>query len=223
MIDALDDGVACRHCWHAAETARLDFDYCVKCDASLPRLQLQAQGRRCGWCDELAFTAARACGLYRGAFRESVLRLKVQPELPAHLRRLLRETFWLLPNAQAIEAILPVPLHPTREQERQFNQAEILARALSRMTALPVLRSALIRTKATELHRGGLDAQARQQSLQGAFAVRAPRLLERRALLLVDDVMTTGATAHEIARTLQASGAQEISVLTLARANRSTL
>lgn len=221
MIDSLDDGVACRRCWLAAENARLSLDYCVKCDASLPRLRLQTQGRRCGECDELAFTAARACGSYRGAFRESVLQLKVQPELPKYLRRSLHETFWLLPNAQEIEAILPVPLHATRQHERQFNQAEVLAQALSHATALPVLRSAVIRTKATELHRGGWDAQARQQSLRGAFTIHAPRLLERRTLLLVDDVMTTGATAHEMAQTLRANGIQEISVLTLARAGRS--
>jgi ComF family protein len=222
MIDSLDDGVACRRCWLTAEQARLNFDYCVKCAASLPRLQLQAQERRCGACDELAFTAARACGDYRGAFRESVLQLKVQPKLPKYLHRVLHETFWLVPNASEIQALLPVPLHASRQKERQFNQAEILALALSRATALPVLRSAVIRTKATEPHRGGLDAQARQQSLRGAFAVRAPRLIEQRTLLLVDDVMTTGATAHEIAQTLQANGAREISVLTLARAARAT-
>jgi ComF family protein len=219
LLDSLDDGVACQRCWQAAEAARLNYDVCEKCDASLPRLQLRPQLRRCGLCDEQAFAFARACGTYHGAFRESVLRLKVQPELPVHLRRLLHETFWLLPKAQEIEAIVPVPLHPTRQQERQFNQAEIVARALARTTALPVLVSALIRTKATELHRGGMDAQARQQSLHGAFAVRAPRLLERHTILLVDDVMTTGATAHEIAQTLQANGTHNVSVLTLARAN----
>ncbi|HEX4950454.1 MAG TPA: hypothetical protein VFZ34_27560, partial [Blastocatellia bacterium] len=89
LLDALDDGVACQRCWQAAEAGRLNFDYCVKCDASLPRLQLQTQGRRCGHCNEFAFTAARAGGIYRGAIRESVLQLKVHPELSAQLRCLL--------------------------------------------------------------------------------------------------------------------------------------
>lgn len=219
LRDSLRDGVACQRCWREAEQARWNFDVCEKCDASLPQLQLRPQMRRCGLCEELAFAYARACGLYRGAFRESVLRLKVQPELPLYLREVLHETFWLLPNASEIEAILPVPLHSTRQHERQFNQAEVVAQALSRETALPVLVSALIRTKATERHRGGMDAQARQQSLRGAFAVRAPRLIQERVILLVDDVLTTGSTAHEIAQTLLEQGARAVSVLTLTRAN----
>ncbi|HEX4948096.1 MAG TPA: phosphoribosyltransferase family protein, partial [Blastocatellia bacterium] len=143
----------------------------------------------------------------------------VHPELSAQLRCLLAETFWLLPNAQEIEAIVPVPLHGTRQHERRFNQAEIIAQALSHLTGVPIYQTALLRAKATALHRGGMDAQARQQSLRGAFQVRAPRLIENRSVLLVDDVMTTGATAHEIAQTLQTSGAREVKVLTLARAS----
>ncbi len=218
MIDSLRDGVACQRCWLTAENARLNVDYCEKCDASLPRLQLQAQARRCGLCDDFAFTAARACGNYAGALRESVLRFKLQPELPAHLKQLLAATFWQLPNAAEIELLLPVPLHPTRQQERTYNQAEIIARVLSQVTGLPTVISALTRAKETEPHRSGMDAKARLQSLRGAFATHAPRLLLDRTVLLVDDVMTTGSTAHEIARTLRENGARAVSVLTLARA-----
>ncbi len=218
MIDSLQEGVACQRCWRAAENARLNFDYCEKCDASLPRLQLQAQARRCGLCDDFAFTAARAGGNYAGALRETVLQLKLQPEIPAHLRQLLYETFRQLPNAPDIELIIPVPLHPTRQQERTYNQAEVMAQALSRATGLPVMISALTRAKETERHRAGMDAKARGQSLWGAFAVHAPRLITYRTVLLVDDVMTTGSTAHEIAQTLCENGARAVSVLTLARA-----
>lgn len=217
-VESLQEGVACQRCWQATESARLSFDSCEKCDASLPRLQLQAQVRRCGFCDEFAFTAARACGNYAGAMRESVLRLKLQPEIPAHLNQLLAETFWQLPNAAQIELLIPVPLHPTRQQERTYNQAELIARALSQATRLPTIISALTRAKETERHRAGMDAKARLQSLRGAFAVHAPRLIMHRTVLLVDDVMTTGSTAHEIAQTLRENGAQAVSVLTLARA-----
>lgn len=217
-VNSLHDGVACQRCWQAGETARLGFDCCVKCDASLPRLQLQSQARRCGQCDELAFTYARACGHYAGALREAVLQLKMQPQLCGQLRQSLSATFWQLPNARDIELIVPVPLHPTRERERSFNQAELIARVLSRAVGLPVNATILIRTQATERHRAGMDAKARQQSLHRAFAVRAPRMLAYRTALLVDDVMTTGATAHEIAQTLCQNGARGVSVLTLARA-----
>ncbi len=150
--------------------------------------------------------------------RESVLRLKLQPEIPAHLRQLLYETFSQLPNASDIELIIPVPLHPTRQQERTYNQAEVIAQVLSRATGLPVMVSALTRTKETERHRAGMDAKARLQSLHKAFVMHAPRLLTYRTVLLVDDVMTTGSTAHEIAQTLRENGTRAVSVLTLARA-----
>ncbi len=218
VIDSLQDGVACQRCWQAVDNARLNFDACGKCDASLPRLKLHAQQRRCGLCDEFAFTAARSCGTYGGAVRESVLRLKLQPEIPAHLRQLLYETFSQLPNVADIEMIIPVPLHPTRQRERTYNQAEVIAQALAQKTGLPVMISALTRAKETERHRAGMDAKARLQSLRGAFAVHAPRLITYRTVLLVDDVMTTGSTAHEIAQTLGENGARAVSVLTLARA-----
>lgn len=217
-VENLTDGVACQCCWHAAENARLNFDCCEKCDVSLPRLKLQSQARRCGLCDAFAFTAARACGSYAGAVRESVLRLKLQPEMPVRLRQMLDETFRQLPNASEIEMILPVPLHTARQQQRTYNQSEIIAQALSHSTGLPVMISALMRANETERHRAGMDAKARSQSLHGAFTVYAPRLILDRTILLVDDVMTTGSTAHEIAQTLCENGARAVSVLTLARA-----
>lgn len=214
----LQDGVACRQCWQATEGERLNFDYCEKCDVSLPRLQRQTQARRCGVCDDLAFTAARACGNHFGAWQESVLRLKIEPTISEYLRQSLIATFWQLPNAREIELIIPIPLHFSRQQERQFNQAEIIANALAQATALPMSVSALVRSKATERHRTGMDSKARQQSLQGAFQVRAPRLIADRTILVVDDVMTTGSTAHEIAQTLREHQARAVSVLTLTRA-----
>lgn len=218
MIESLADGIACRRCWQASENTRLDFDYCEKCDVSLPRLSLRAQARYCGFCDELAFAQARACGNYRGALRESVLWLKLHPILPPHLKQLLWETYWQLPEAAEIEIILPVPLHPTREKERRFNQAEVISKVLAHLVGRPSYPTVLQRTKATEKHRGGMDAQARLKSIAGAFLVYAPRIIVNRRILLVDDVMTTGATAHEIAATLRQSGAQGVQVLTLARA-----
>ena len=218
MIASLDDGVACQRCWDEAENTRLNFDYCEKCDASLPRLQLRSQARRCGQCEELAFAAARAGGVYKGAIREAVLSLKMQPHLPAQLVRLLCETFWQLPQASEISAILPVPLHHSRVQERGFNQAEVIANHLAGKLGLPVYPTAVRRQIVTERHRAGMDAQARLKSLADAFAVTAPRLIADQTLLLVDDVMTTGSTAHELTVTLLNSGARAVNVLTVARA-----
>lgn len=218
MIASLAEGVACRRCWQAEENARLNFDYCEKCDVSLPRLLLHAQARRCGLCDDYAFVQARACGHYRGALRENVLQLKLRPYVAPQLQQMLLATFQPLAQAHCIDLILPVPLHAARQQERSFNQAEVVGQRLSHATGLPLSTTALLRTKATDKHRVGMDARARQKSIAGAFVVQAPRLLAGRSILLVDDVMTTGATAHEIAATLLSNGAREVVVLALARA-----
>jgi competence protein ComFC len=221
MIDSLSDGVACRQCWQAVEAARLNFDYCEKCDVSLPRRGLLPQPRRCRLCDDFAFIAARSAGTYVGALRESVLRLKVEPMIPDQLRHRLHAAFLELPNYQDISVIIPTPLHSSRQQQRQFNQSEIIAQTLAPIIQLPVVKSALNRTKPTEQHRAGMDAQARLQSLRGAFSVYAPRLVVDRTILVVDDVMTTGSTAHEISQTLLENGARAVSILTLTRAAHS--
>jgi ComF family protein len=174
--------------------------------------------RRCGRCDAFAFGFARACGTHEGALRESVLNLKLRPQIPPRLRELLRQTFASLPENDRIESIIPVPLHPERLRERGFNQAEIIARALTAATGLRADTAGVVRVKQTEKHRAGMDARQRARSLERAFSVRAPRLIEGRALLIVDDVMTTGSTAQELAETLLDCGARAVDVLTLTRA-----
>jgi ComF family protein len=173
---------------------------------------------RCGRCEPLAFTTARACGRYDGALRACVLRLKIYPHLPERVRELLREIFARFPAREEIESIVPVPLHPSRLKERTFNQAEVLAEVLSAAFALPVDRTSLVRAKPTERHRAGMNVEARAASLDAAFKVRTPRLIQGQTLLVVDDTMTTGATADEVARTLLAGGARAVHVLTLTRA-----
>jgi ComF family protein len=131
---------------------------------------------------------------------------------------LLLGAFTALAEEQAIETLIPVPLHPTRLAERGFNQAEVIAHALASSTGLLVDTASLVRVTATERHRAGMDATERARSVQGAFRVRAQRLIERRAVLIIDDVMTTAATAHEMAQALLSGGARRVNVLTLARA-----
>jgi ComF family protein len=219
-IESWRDGVACSACWRDIE--REDADFCEKCWAPLNRLlgvETGAGGRRrCGRCDHFAFDFVRSCGPYSGAMRETVLRLKGAPHIPACLRGALRRAFASLPDSGLIESIIPTPLHPERLAERGFNQAEIIARELALLTGLRVNSTAVIRVKKTERRRAGMGARERARSLEKAFCVRAPRLVEGRAALLVDDVMTTGSTVGEIARVLLDSGASTVNILTLARA-----
>lgn len=220
QIESWRDGVACHACWTDSETLAAESFRCAKCGLPLSALAsyLEPAERLCGRCENLAFNVARACGIYEGAWRETVLWQKRHPHVCPRARQQLRQTFERQAELHYSDVIVPVPLHTSRLSERTFNQAEIIAQALASTTGLPVNTASLVRAKQTERHRAGLGARERARSLAGAFRVRAPRLLENRAVLLVDDVLTTGSTAHELAQTLLKGGARSVAVLTLARA-----
>jgi ComF family protein len=114
------------------------------------------------------------------------------------------------------EALVPVPLHPRRQRQRGFNQSELLAQALGRSAGIDVAADALVRRQDTR-SQTGLSAAARRANMKGAFAVRRRARIADRAVVLVDDVLTTGATASACAQALRASGAREVRLLTAAR------
>jgi len=111
---------------------------------------------------------------------------------------------------------VPVPLHAARLRWRGFNQAALLGAAVARRTGHPIQVNALIRTRATETQTAK-ERGERYRNVRGAFSVRKPAAMLNRRILLVDDVMTTGATVDECARTLIAAGARRVDVLALAR------
>jgi ComF family protein len=113
--------------------------------------------------------------------------------------------------------IIPVPLHKQRTKERGFNQAAVIAEALARALRLPLDEATLSRPVASEKYRAGLDPKGRRDTVAGAFTVRHPLLVESENVLLVDDVFTTGATVNACAEALLASGARNVTVLTIAR------
>jgi ComF family protein len=213
------DAPACAACWEGTRVFGGDETLCRKCGAPAPG-EVAAESRmsvRCRRCEAESFAAARACGLYEGALRASVLTLKREPFVGRRLARLLAETQRREP-LDAATLVVPVPLHPERERERGFNQAALLGRALSRLTRLPVDERSLARVSHTERHRAGMDARARRETVEEAFSVVRPRLVAGERVLLVDDVFTTGATASACASALLKAGAAEVFVLTAARA-----
>lgn len=113
------------------------------------------------------------------------------------------------------DALVPVPLHPARRREREFNQAEALAELLALRAGTPVL-PALQRIRYTTTQTR-LDRNERMENLRGAFRVRHPAAVKSRHLLLVDDVFTTGSTVDECARVLRHAGAASVRALTVAR------
>ncbi len=176
----------------------------------------------CGDCREHppSWRRARAALAYDAIARRLVLPLKYadRPETARHLAPLMaRAGAALLAEA---EVIVPVPLHRRRLFERRYNQAAVLAGALSG-PGVPALLDALVRTRPTA-PLGELGREERAREIAGAFAVRPARVaaLRGRRVLLVDDVLTSGATAGACAVVLREAGAASVDVLALARAFR---
>ena len=218
-VDSHADGIACAACWQKTRTFAEENLICWKCGVLAPGSVPEERRRevRCRRCDAEPFTAARACGAYEGALRASVLNLKREPHVAKRLARLLFETARREPLSSATR-IVPVPLHPERLRERGFNQAAMLGHALAELMRLPLDEWSLVRTVHTERHRAGMDSRARRETVENAFQVRRTRLVEGESILLIDDVFTTGATVSACASALKEAGAQDVFVLTVARA-----
>lgn len=217
-VESRELGIVCTSCWQGAHAFTNEDTICWKCGAlSTGTIAPDKKEEvRCRRCDEDAFTAARACGVYVGALRASVLELKHRPQISQRLAELLVRT-QTQPPLNAATRVIPVPLHPRREQSRGFNQATAVARVVAGGASLPLDVVSLVRTSHAEVHRAGLDARGRRETVAEAFAVRYPRLIAGEKILLVDDVFTTGATVSACAAALKAAGAREVYVLTIAR------
>lgn len=218
MIDSWEDGVVCHRCWGNPSITTLLFDkpVCHKC--GIPLLHATSTTEAfCGRCESLEYSAARACGLYAGALEESILFLKTAPHICPRLRSIIEESVSIYRATLACEVVIPVPLHQKRRQERGFNQAEIIARVVSSQLGVDLDTKSFIRVKHTERHRAGMDAVDRMRSIEKAFKLARPRLIEGLSVLLVDDVYTTGSTMLAAAKTLLEGGARQVSIITIAR------
>ncbi|HZH90016.1 MAG TPA: ComF family protein [Pyrinomonadaceae bacterium] len=219
-VERRADAPACAACWRATTVFTGDEICCWKCGAQAAAGGGRPENRadvRCRRCDAAGFTAARALGKYEGALRASILTLKHEPHVSAHLARLLFDA-QRRPPLDAATRIVPVPLHRERERERGFNQAALLARAIAKRSKLPLDEWSIVRTKHATRHRAGMDARARHETVESAFRVERPRLIEGQRILLIDDVFTTGATVSACAQALKDAGAEDVFVLTVAQA-----
>lgn len=157
---------------------------------------------------------------HQGAARDLVHQLKYQSDCAAAelLGEGMAAALVISPYKPAvIDAVVPVPLHASRLEQRGYNQALLLAQAICTHTGLELADGLLVRMHATDtqLHR---DRAQRIQAMHGAFAVPDPAKVHGRHILLVDDVLTTGATAMSCAQALKDAGAQSVSLLTACRA-----
>jgi ComF family protein len=218
-VERRADAPACAACWDATTIFSGEETLCWKCGVPA-HAEVAAEKRhdvRCRRCDADHFTSARSVGVYGGALHASVLKLKREPHVGARLARLLFEA-QQRPPLDAATRVVPVPLHAERESERGFNQATVIARAIAAPTRLPLDEWSVARTTHSERHRAGMDARARRETVEDAFKVVRPRLVAGERVLLVDDVLTTGATVSSCAHALKEAGALDVFVLTIARA-----
>ncbi|HKR18535.1 MAG TPA: ComF family protein [Stellaceae bacterium] len=214
------NGALCAECWRGI--AFLHPPCCARC--GLPfEIDLGAEAI-CGACarETPLYARARAALRYDEASRTLVLafkhgdKLQLAPALGRFMRRAGAELL------ATCDVIAPVPLHWTRLFTRRYNQAAILAHALVRDGGPPVVADLLERRRATP-PQGRSGRTERRRNVRGAFSLKRSRAVTGRRVLLVDDVLTTGATVSECARTLLDAGAESVDVLTLARTVRPDL
>ena len=174
----------------------------------------------CANCQDLTFdfVSARAAVVAQGVAREAILRYKYQRQLwfEPFLADLLIHAAKPVLMPKDWDFIVPVPLHPQKEREREFNQAQRLARRLSLAAGIPLADKLLKRISATTTQTH-LTRAARATNMRNAFAVRPGSAVGHRRLVLVDDVFTTGATTSDCARALTGAGAAQVCVWTVAR------
>lgn len=163
------------------------------------------------------FARVHVLGNHQGLLREAVHRFKYREGLllARPLGQLLAETVQNAWDGRAPDLLLPVPLHPDRLRRRGYNQALQLARQVGRQCGIPLAPAGLRRVRETTAQQG-LAARQRHTNLRNAFEVTVP--VAGRRLLLIDDVMTTGATARECAGVLRQAGAISVEVAILGRA-----
>ena len=150
------------------------------------------------------------CG-YRGILRHSIVRFKYynKPSYHRAFARLLCRGIALLPGTGAFDMAIGVPAYKERERERGYNQACLLANAFCRETGLPDCSGLLSRIRDTG-NQSRLDRGHRFRNITGAFRVNEKEFLSGKAVLLIDDILTTGSTLNECARVLKAAGAQRV-------------
>jgi len=211
---AVGESGFCAACWSGITF--LDGPGCACCGLPFP-VALDGENV-CAVClaKPPAFDSARAILAYDEKSRGAILALKHADRLdlvPGFARWLSRTGRALLESS---DLVVPVPLHPLRLWRRRYNQSAELARRLARDWSL-TYATALIRSRATPSQGAMASAKARRRNVLRAFKVPEPQRVAGKRVLLLDDVLTTGATAEACARALKRAGAARVDVLALAR------
>jgi ComF family protein len=209
-------GVICAAC--LATVKWIEPPCCSRC--ALPFVGAVDSEFECGYCKELGlhFSRGVAACLARGIVLNAIHEFKYNRKM--YFGQHLAE--WIVTGGRkrvdwsGVDAIVPVPLHPRKKREREFNQAEYLADTVGAAFAKPVWKHSIRRVKDTPTQTL-LSREERMDNLRHAFETRDSTVLKRKRVVLVDDVFTTGATLDACARVLRVAGAADVWVLTVAR------
>lgn len=207
-----DDGTGriCGACEKRVQRVRSPF--CMRCGK--PLAQIHAGIEYCGDCrrHRHSYTQGRAAFVYRGAMIGTMHRMKYSNHRD-YAPVLAREAYemyadWIMRIRPQV--LVPIPLHPSRRRSRGYNQAQLLARELSRLSGIPVDTGLLARVHNTDRQRR-LSPQERKNNLKNAF--QATKMIQLEKALLIDDIYTTGSTADAAADALHAAGIRDVYLL----------
>jgi ComF family protein len=207
----------CNGCWR--NLPLLDGPCCPSCGVPFRSGAALSHSptHRCGACrvKPPRFDQAVAAGVYDGVLADAIRTFKYRGKttLAGPLADVLLDG---MSRFSEMDALVPVPLDLRRLREREYNQSLLLCDALARKTGCHVIADGLERIRATP-PQTGLPLKERQRNVRGAFRARRPEAIQGRHILLVDDVLTTGATVNECARVLKRAKARSVGVLTVAR------
>lgn len=207
----------CETCWNSLVI--LPDPFCPYCKSFY-----EPGNTKCSFCestgrtiDDHKIALVRSLGRFDDYYKELIHRFKYGKKIPLgrRLAQRLGETINGDYSFLESDLLIPVPLHKSRHRERGFNQSEIVAEEISKITGLSALKNVLKRKKNTK-DQTNLTPKQREENVRGAFVVTDPEMINGKNIILVDDVITTGATLNECARMLKQAGAEKIFGMTIA-------
>jgi ComF family protein len=223
LIKSEEAGSFCAACWR--QIRLITPPYCPCCGQPFrsPVALTFSPEHRCGTCrvHPPPFDHARALGRYEGPLRQAIHLFKYRGKvvLQRPLLRLALAHFYQHYPTPHYDMILPVPLHHSRLRQREFNQAAVVAKGLAQHLGVPLVERVLVRARPTR-PQVELSGNERRRNVKEAFTVTDTACIAGQVVLLVDDVLTTGATVGEAAKALKAAAARQVDVYALARVVR---
>ncbi|MHC4231196.1 MAG: ComF family protein [Planctomycetota bacterium] len=211
-----EDERLCQSCWQDLSRV-VSTDYCRRCGRDVSIYGI-VQGK-CGQCQDFQFEydGVIRVGSYESTLRSMILALKFseKTEWVIPLATMLRQAITATHLPEQIDIVVPVPLHWRRRIKRGFNQSYLLAKEL-RLSQIPISTD-LVRVRHTK-QQWDLNSAQRRRNVKGAFGVRKGHLFGDKTVALIDDIITSGATLAECAKTLKQAGARKVIASVLADA-----